>query len=570
MYLILNRGKITYDPMYVRVKTTPNSPRKSVQIVESVRSGEKVKQRIVRHVGIAMDDQELEKLKELAEHIKHKIKEERQPSLFRPDQLAEMAIEAKKQQDDDPIFVNLKELEEEQRAICGIHEIYGEIYDLLKFNTLFSPNREVGANQILKHITMARIANPSSKRASVINLEKDFGISLQLDQVYRMMDKVDENIRQSIENKSFEATCNLFQDKIDIIFVDATTLYFESFTEDEFKKNGYSKDLKFNQPQVLLALMVTKQGLPIGYEAFPGSMYEGHTLLPLLRKLRDKHNLDKVVFVADSGLFNSSNLNVLEDAGFEYIVGARLKNLPKDLQEKVLDLSNYDNEPLDEEDQIRYCEFLHQERRLIVSHSTKRARKDAFDREKTVEKIRQKIHKSKDPSHLISNHGHKKFVKLQGTSEVVLNEEKIQKAALWDGLHGVISNSSDFSPSEILSQYRGLWQVEESFRITKHDLKIRPIFHWTPERVKAHIALCFMAFTCVRHLEYRVALQYKKLSPEAIRSALVRVQISVLKDRQNKRYAIPSPASQDARKIYQTMGKKYSIQPYRLDVSSKV
>ncbi len=550
--------------MYVRIKATPNSPRKSVQIVESVRSGDKVKQRIVRHVGIAMDDQELEKLKELAEHIKYKLKEERQPSLFRPEKLAEMAIEAKKQQDDNPILVNLKEIEEEQRAICGIHEIYGEIYDSLKFNTLFSANREVGANQILKHITMARIANPSSKRAAVINLEQDFGVSLQLDQVYRMMDKIDENVHQSIEDKSLEAARKLFQDKIDVIFVDATTLYFESFTEDEFKKNGYSKDLKFNQPQVLLALMVTKQGLPIGYEAFPGSMYEGHTLLPLLKNLRGKHKLDKVVFVADSGLFNSDNLKALEEEKFEYIIGARLKNLPKNVQENILDLSNYHDISTDEGDQIRYCEIEHEKRRLIISHSTKRAQKDAIDRGKTIEKIRQKIKRSRDPSQLISNYGHKKFVKLQGSSEVVLDEEKIQKAALWDGLHGVVSNSSDLSSTEILSQYRGLWQVEESFRITKHDLKIRPIFHWTPERIKAHIALCFMAFTCVRHLEYRVALQYKKLSPEAIRAALVRVQISVLKDRQRNRYAIPSQASQDARKIYQTMGKKYSIQPYRL------
>ena len=121
----------------------------------------------------------------------------------------------------------------------------------------------------------------------------------------------------------------------------------------------------------------------------------------------------------------------------------------------------------------------------------------------------------------------------------------------------------------ILEQYRGLWQVEESFRITKHDLKVRPIFHWTPDRVKAHLAISFMAFCCVRHLEYRVALQYKKMSPEAIRQELIRIQSSILKDKNGQRYVIPSKAGTDGLKIYQVMGLKYSTTPYRL-LSSKL
>ena len=120
------------------------------------------------------------------------------------------------------------------------------------------------------------------------------------------------------------------------------------------------------------------------------------------------------------------------------------------------------------------------------------------------------------------------------------------------------------SAQEALQQYRGLWQVEESFRITKHDLKVRPIYHWTPDRIKAHLAISFIAFTCIRHLEYRVGLQYKKLSPESIREALIRVQSSILVDNKKGKYVIPSQVSQDARKIYQVMGLSYSQTPYRL------
>ena len=170
--------------MFVRVKSTPNSPRKSVQIVESLRDGDKVKQRIVRYVGVAMDDQELEKLKDLAELIKAKIQTERHPYFLSPETLAEMSIAARKKKDQKNLVVNLKNLQEEQRSIVGIHEVYGVVYREVGFGSIFSGVRKQKIAEILRHIVMARIANPVSKRASVISLEQDFGISLNLDQVY--------------------------------------------------------------------------------------------------------------------------------------------------------------------------------------------------------------------------------------------------------------------------------------------------------------------------------------------------------------------------------------------------
>lgn len=545
--------------MFVRIKSTPNSPRKSVQIVESVRDGDKVKQRIVRHVGIAMDDQELEQLTTLAEHIKCKIEDERHPLLFPPEKLAKIALESKNQKDKN-LFVNLKELKEEQRTVVGIHDIYGQIYRELEFDTILSQK----TGDILYNIVMARIANPSSKRASVIDLEQNFGISLNLDRVYRMMDKLDETACKNIRNNAYKNTLRLFDDKVDVVFVDATTLYFESFIEDDLKKKGYSKDLKFNQPQVLLALLVTKQGLPIGYEVFPGSTYEGHMLIPLLEKLKGEYFIDKLIFVADSAMFNEKNLVLLEAAGYEYIVGARLKNLPNDIKNEIVNISHYTTSFQHDDETISLCELTYNNRRLIISHSTKRAKKDKSDRHEAVKKLQKKLCKNKDPSQLISNYGYKRFLKIKGKACVSLDEEKLSEAAKWDGLHGVITNSKTLNSKELLNQYRGLWQVEESFRITKHDLKVRPIFHWTPERIRAHIAICFMAFTCVRNLEYRAALQYKKISPEAIRKALIGVQTSILRHINGSRYAIPSNVPQDARKLYQIMGKKYSTTPYKV------
>ncbi len=563
--------------MFVRVKTTPNSPRKSVQIVESVRDGDKVKQKILRYVGIATDDSELAKLLDVAEYIKAKIEYEHTPTLWSPEETAEMAIstrkdqlEQKKSKNDKPINVDLKQLREEQRTIVGIHEVYGKIYEELGFNNLFaSPKRNELSAKILKHIVLARVACPKSKRASVKMLEEDFGISLNLDKVYSMMDEIDDAMVDRIQTKAHYATKQMLGGKINVLFYDATTLYFESFTEDDLKQNGYSKDFKFNQPQVILALLVTQEGLPVGYEVFPGSFYEGHTVIPILEKLRTNHNLEKVVFVGDKGMLNEDNLKFLEENNFYYIVGARLKNLPKKLIKEVLDLESYEaeTEDKDKNKENKYLVIDKKDgRRIILSHNATRARKDKHDREKAVEKVLKKLQKSKDPKSLISNYGYKKYISMDGEAKIDLNEAKLLEESKWDGLHGVITNLQDKEPKEVLTHYRGLWEIEESFRISKHDLKVRPIFHWVPQRVRAHLAIAFMAFSCVRHLQHRVSLQYQRMSPEAIRWELLHVQTSFLRHKQNRKmYCIPSKTSNEAKKIYQTVGLKLSAVPFEME-----
>jgi transposase len=551
--------------MFVRVKSTPNSPRKSVQLVASVRKGDKVTQKIVRYMGVAHDDDALEKLKQLAESVKIKLEAEGQPLLFTPESLAKIKQKSPVEEKESDYQVNLKDLAEEQRVVSGIHDIYGPLFEQMGFDHVIkNPARHQAAVKMFRDIVLARIANPVSKRSSVTMLEEDFGISLNLDLVYKMMDQLDEKAIEKLNTLAYQHTLELFQQKIDVIFFDCTTLYFETFEEDEFRKNGYSKDLKFNQPQVLLALMVTREGLPIGYQAFEGDTYEGHTLIPALKQLREKYQLGKVVFVADAGMMNEANLLMLEQAEqpFEYIVGSRLKNLPKQLQEAIFDPKNYQAVTRDEE-AYRIGEFDVAGRRLIVSYSEKRARKDAHDRTKAIEKLKKKLAKKKNPKEYLSNYGNRKYLAIEGEATIGLKTEKIEQAARWDGLHGVITNAKERSVQETLKQYRHLWEVEQAFRISKHDLKVRPVFHWKPSRVKAHLAISFAAYTLVKQLEYRVKLQYRKMSPEQIRQNLIRVQTSILYDSRKKtRYGLPSRISQDARKIYQLCRVQHRLTPY--------
>ena len=189
-----------------------------------------------------------------------------------------------------------------------------------------------------------------------------------------------------------------------------------------------------------------------------------------------------------------------------------------------------------------------------------------YDREKSIERLLAKLKKKRTkPTDLISNFGYKKFLQLKGEATVEVNQEKIELEKQWDGIRGVITNHPDLTPEKITQQYHGLWQVEQCFRVSKHDLRIRPVFHWTPQKIKAHIAICFMALTCARYLYYRIRTQYKTLSELRIRQLLLSIQISVLKHMQSKTlYGIPAPIKQDVKKIYQIMGLKISDVPFKI------
>jgi len=552
--------------MFVRVKTTPNSPRKSVQIVQSVRKGEKVSQKIVRYVGIAMNDYELDKLKQLAEAIKIRLENPGQEFIFPPEELAKLRSKQETINVTEQDYkVNLKNLKEEKRVINGIHDVYGKLFDELGYVRIFkNPARNKSSIEIFKHLVLARIANPKSKMASLDMLEEEFAVTLNLDYVYKSMDKIDDESIEKLNKITFNNTSSLFKEKINVMFFDCTTIYFESFKEDDFKKNGYSKDCKFGQPQILVAFLVTTDGLALGYRIFKGNMYEGKTMIPVLEKIKKDHKLNKVVLVADSGMLNKENIEKIEkefkeELKIEFIMGARLKNLDKEIQHKILDRSNYKKM----EDGRMVAKYRYKDKDLIVTYSETRAKKDAHDREKAIKGLMAKIKGNKNIKSIISNYGYKKYLQMEGTTKLRIDKEKIKKDSQWDGLHGVITNTESLTEKEVMDQYRGLWQIEESFRITKHDLKVRPIFHWKERRIKAHLAICFTAFSLIRYLEYRIKLQYKKLSPERIRKSLIQMQTSILYDKEKKiLYGLPSKSSLESNKIYRILKIKKHSTPY--------
>lgn len=559
--------------MFVRVKTTPNSPRRSVQICQSSRIGEAVKQTIVRHVGIAMDDKELAALIDLAEVIRVKLEAEHSLSLplFAPEQIAARGDRPRQKRGRKPKQilpvdeVRLRNLVEESRVIEGIQEVFGALYNELGFDKIL-PDR--GPAHALRSVVLARIANPQSKHRTAALLEQDFAISLPLDRIYRMMDQLQKRSREA-QKIVYQATRSLFPEKVDIVFFDVTTLYFESTTADELRDFGYSKDQKYHSVQVVLALATTEHGLPIGYRLFSGNTAEVKTLLECLEEWKKSFSIGHVALVADRAMMSEANLAALEAQGIEYIVAASLRKMKHPVQKQVLAESGYRLAGFSGDMAWVKALTLESGRRLITSFSSKRARKDQSDRQRILDKLEAKLGKESKASlkRLVSNQGYLKFTSSEGQAQAMIDEDKVARDAHWDGMHGVITNSGK-DVLEILARYRQLWSIEESFRISKHDLKMRPVFHYTPERIQSHIAICFLAYALLRHAQYRVSLQQETISVSALRNELLRVQASILRDKSTgARYRLPSNLSPVARKIYRTFALQRSLTPTAMEVN---
>lgn len=551
----------------MRVTTTPKSPRQAVKVVASVRKGDKVSQKIVRHIGIALDDHEVVKLKQIAyEYIaseKNKTNSQ-QRKIFEDIPISSQAQNIAKNSESRklgrpkklslveviPVHqVALTDVVESQRVVEGVHEVAGHIYDALGYHEIMATKKE---QRILKDLVIGRLVAPYSKHKLHKILSKKFGKSHDLDTIYRTLDKLHDKIDQ-VKSITFLKTQSLFPGPVDLAFFDVTTLYFESVTTDELREFGYSKDHRFNTTQVVLALATNQDGLPIGYELFSGNTAEVSTLLQALESWKQSFQIKDVCFVGDRAMFCEKNIKLLEERQYKYVIAAKLKSLPEVIQNNILDPSNY--HCLQLRGELAFAaEFDLAGRRLIVTHKQSRADRDQAKRQEILDKITKTLGKESSSKKAITNNGIKKYTTTDTDAKTILDTAKIAADADWDGLHGVISNLKEDSISAIIGRYARLWVIEESFRINKHSLAMRPIYHFKPERIKAHIALCYMSFTTLRHLQYRAGIM-TKISIDDVLEELMAVQASIYVHKQTgHKYRVPGAFSQAAGKIYKCLG----------------
>ena len=565
--------------MFIRVKTTPNSPRRSVQVVESVRRAGKVTQRIVRYAGIALDQDEESKLRAMAQEYidRTAIERVKQGALFAAESARSPGRPARQTLATviPASAVALSDVAERSRRVEGPHEVLGHLYDYLRFDRVLGnrPGSGRGA-AMLRDLVLARVMAPASKRDSARELETAYGKSYTTDSLYRLMDSVQERL-DDLKRIVFEATASLTGGMVSMMLFDITTLYFESVAVDEgagaLRAFGYSKDQKYHCTQVVLALATNEDGLPIGYELFPGNTAEVKTLVACMEAWKKKLRIDQVTFVADRALCSKANLSLLEEDGWSYVVAMPLRKSLKAAQQVQIMRTVTARAHDVEGDLLWVREFDWLGRRLIVTYSSKRAHKDQADRKALVERLTAKLGKANqgkvDPAtgeikvasnarRLITNSGYLKYVEQKDAGGVfVINEDKLLADAAWDGLHAIVTNDRSTSAKDLLTRYRRLWVIEDSFRVLKHSLAVRPIYHFKAERIQAHIAICFLAFALIRHAQQRIRLAQTAMSTEQIRLALYSVQASILVHKQSgAKYRLPSAVSHQASRIYRAFG----------------
>lgn len=548
--------------MFVVRRKLTGSSRSCVLICQSVRDGKKVIQKTIKYYGVAHSKEQLEILVDQAQKEIAKLKA---PSL-KPAK----AICSEVPPIDSCDGALLGHMVERFRVTEGFHAIFGPIFDELELESLFT---KIRYNQ-LRDVVIARIAQPSSKLHAAELLTNTFLRPLSENQIYRLMDEV-VCLEDKIKSKVFETTNKLTtKQTADLLLFDVTTLYFESQKSDEIREFGYSKDHKVGETQVVLALATTAAGAPIGYHLFKGNTAEVSTLLVCLEKWKTTFAIKDVIVVADRAMMSEGNLNAMEEAKLKltYVVAAKLKKLPKKLRESILERKE-ESRVLFGEETVLVQEHDHEGRRLIVQYSEKRAQKDAKDRERLIEKIRKKLDESNKTGtrKLVTNSGYLKFLDEEKKGQTVLNEKKIEEEKRWDGLHGVITNDKESKALDLLTRYRRLWVIEESFRINKHTLSMRPIYHFTSDRIRAHILICYLAFTITRYAQQKINVFDNSISIEKIRSSLAEIEASILEDKTTGQfYKMPSRIGKEAAMIYRAMGVQNPKGPSRYTLGRKM
>jgi transposase len=437
----------------------------SVQIVQKIRG----KVKVVKTIGSSKNGFEVEELLRLGrEQLK----------------ALQQGIELPFYQDLEQQFVEDFKSGIQRLRLVGPELLLGKIFDDIGFNDI--------KDDLFRHLVITRLVYPVSKLKTVDYLARYKGVQLSVYSIYRYLDKLQKQQAEQVKDISLKHTLQLAGKKMSIVFYDVTTLYFETKDEDDFKKMGFSKDGKHQQPQIVLGLLVSQDGYPLDYDVFEGGQYEGDTLLPVVGHFAAKHQPQQLIVVADAGMLSQKNMAALAEKKYQYILGARIKNESKAIIQQILALELKDEQSvvIDREDGSR----------LIVGYKKARAMNDYRNRQRGLEKLKRKIKEGNLTKQHINNKGYNKYLKIEGSAKISIDRKKFDDDNKWDGLKGYQTNTS-LSKEEVIRQYHQLWVVERTFRISKHDLQIRPVYHQLKRRIEAHICIAFAACKVYKELE---------------------------------------------------------------------
>jgi len=410
----------------------------SVQIISKAAG----KYKVVSTIGTGHNEQEVQKLWFLGKQELERLSNQSHLFVSENDTVVEQVFDS---------------LQNTSVQTVGPEIIFGNLYDSIGFNAI--------KEDLFRHLVIARLAFPLSKLKTIEYLYRYQGVLLDIDAIYRFLDRLNNKLKEQVEQIAFAQTKKILGNNISVVFYDMTTLYFEASDEDDLRKTGLSKDGKHSNPQIYLGLLVGLGGYAIGYDIFEGNIYEGHTLTPFLEKIASKFKLNKPI-----------------------------ESLPDGETLTIVKSNNT---------------------RLIVSYAANRAAKDEHNRNRGLQRLEKQIKAGKLTKANINNKGYNKYLKMQGQVSIEIDYEKFKLDKNWDGLKGYVTNTK-LKDKQIIENYKNLWYIEKAFRMSKTDLRIRPIYHRLKHRIEAHICLSFTAYCIYKELE---RILYKAQSTLSLKKA---------------------------------------------------
>lgn len=359
-------------------------------------------------------------------------------------------------------------------------------------------------DEVFEALCIARIVEPTSKLDS-LRVLADMGIGpIDRNKLYRSLAKAaDQDYRKRISQACFE---HVGRSGLALVLYDVTTLYFEVQQEDDYRKSGLSKERRL-EPQIIIGLLVDRNGFPLGLHSFEGNKAETTTILPVIQAFLAQNGLTRTTIVADAAMLSADNLAALAEAGYTYIVGSRLYKIPYDIVE-------YQKTGVLSDQQI--VTIQQDGYRIIYQYRAERAALDLRNIEKQIAKAKKAL-SGQIPTHRT------KFLSVKAKSKQ-LNQKLIEKAKALAGVKGYVTNL-DIPDQQVIDYYHQLFRVEAAFRMAKTDLKARPIYHRKRDAIEAHLTIVLAALAVSRKIEHLTAISIKQFVKllRPIRSGIVTI-----------------------------------------------
>ena len=467
---------------------------------------------------------------------------------------------------------------ETQSAGCLILQ---RLYDQLKFDAKFDYIKKCSQFQydlakITKDLVLLRILNPASKRRSSIKGHRHYlGIDLDnLDHIYKSLDVLSEHKTDIVRYWNRQIGKEVSERDTSVCLYDITTYAFESTDADSLRDFGYSKDKKFNEVQVVMALATDKDGLPLDYGLYKGNQAEGATMVPFVDELKKKFNIKSFTVVADRGLNSKGNIDSLVKLGDNYVLSSKIRDASDDIKAQVLseegripmEKATEDGEIIDygwykeihTDGPIKYdtpqyafeeadegktrdleAKLKHKKtasgktvksklkRRYIITWTASRARKDKKDRERLIRKARGLVSKPADIKAGFKRGGRSYVLIDMDTESARIDDALIAEQSRFDGIH-VVETSLEAPALEVVKIYKNLWKIEDSFRYLKSNFRARPVYVRLEDHIRGNFLICFLALCLHRFLEYKLKKENKKANTDQIIDGLNNALIALI------------------------------------------